>query len=91
MTNDGPIISIRDLEKTFISKNSRVKALENIDLDIYQGEIFGIIGLSGAGKSTLVRCMNFLERPTRGTVYFDGKDLSTFSKKTCSPPASQWA
>lgn len=81
MTNDGPIISIRDLEKTFISKNSRVKALENIDLDIYQGEIFGIIGLSGAGKSTLVRCMNFLERPTRGTVYFDGKDLTMLSKK----------
>lgn len=81
MTNDGPIISIRDLEKTFISKNSRVKALENIDLDIYEGEVFGIIGLSGAGKSTLVRCMNFLERPTRGTVYFDGKDLSKLSKK----------
>ncbi|HZK01993.1 MAG TPA: ATP-binding cassette domain-containing protein [Anaerovoracaceae bacterium] len=76
-----PIISIRNLGKFFVSKNSRVKALENIDLDIYEGEVFGIIGLSGAGKSTLVRCMNFLERPTRGTVYFDGKDLSKLSKK----------
>ncbi|GAB1477182.1 methionine ABC transporter ATP-binding protein [Bacillota bacterium] len=81
MINDGPIISIRDLEKTFISKNGRVKALENIDLDIYSGEVFGIIGLSGAGKSTLVRCMNFLERPTRGSVLFDGEDLSKLGKK----------
>ena len=55
--------------------------MEQIDLDIYEGEVFGIIGQSGAGKSTLVRCMNFLERPTQGTVYFDGKDLSKLSKK----------
>ena len=76
-----PIISIRDLEKIYTGKNSSVKALEQIDLDIYEGEVFGIIGQSGAGKSTLVRCMNFLERPTQGTVYFDGKDLSKLSKK----------
>lgn len=81
MTQNSPIISIRALEKTFESKTGRVKALENIDLDIFKGEIFGIIGLSGAGKSTLVRCMNFLERPTSGTVYFDGKDLSGLGKK----------
>lgn len=81
MTQNSPIISIRALEKTFESKTGRVKALENIDLDIYEGEVFGIIGLSGAGKSTLVRCMNFLERPSRGTVFFDGKDLSRLSKK----------
>ncbi|MGI6732674.1 MAG: methionine ABC transporter ATP-binding protein [Anaerovoracaceae bacterium] len=81
MDQKRPIISIRDLEKVFSGKAGQVKALENIDLDIYEGEIFGIIGLSGAGKSTLVRCMNFLERPTRGTVFFDGRDLSRLSKK----------
>ena len=75
------ILSIRNLEKIYITKKSRVKALENVDLEIFEGEIFGIIGLSGAGKSTLVRCMNFLERPTAGTVVFDGKDLAFLSKK----------
>lgn len=76
-----PIISMRGLGKIFKSKDSQVKALEDIDLDIFPGEIFGIIGLSGAGKSTLVRCINFLERPTSGTVWFDGLDLSTLSRK----------
>ncbi|HCS73802.1 MAG TPA: ABC transporter, partial [Clostridiales bacterium] len=50
------------------------------NLEIFRGEIFGIIGMSGAGKSTLVRCMNFLEKPTEGTVYFNDQDLSTLSK-----------
>jgi D-methionine transport system ATP-binding protein len=77
----SPIISIRDLEKIYTSKTGEVKALEDINLDIHEGEVFGIIGFSGAGKSTLVRCMNFLERPTKGTVFFDGKDLSKLSKK----------
>ncbi len=81
MDRKRPIISIRDLEKIYTSKTGQVKVLEHINLDIYEGEVFGIIGLSGAGKSTLVRCMNFLERPTRGTVFFDGKDLSKLSKK----------
>ncbi|MGI6765406.1 MAG: methionine ABC transporter ATP-binding protein [Anaerovoracaceae bacterium] len=81
MNQNRPIISIRGLEKIFYSKTGQVKALEDINLDIYEGEIFGIIGLSGAGKSTLVRCMNFLEKPTKGTVFFDGKDLSKLSKK----------
>lgn len=75
------ILSIRDLEKVYVGKKSRVKALESVSLDIEEGEIFGIIGLSGAGKSTLVRCMNFLERPTAGTVVFDGKDLAALTKK----------
>ena len=70
-----PIIRICNLEKKFQSKNSEVYALKGINLDINQGDIFGIIGRSGAGKSTLVRCMNMLERPTGGQVLFEGKDL----------------
>ncbi len=71
-----PIVELIGLGKVFQSKNNTVKALENINLTIYEGEIFGIIGLSGAGKSTLVRCINYLEKPTEGTVVFDGTDLS---------------
>ncbi len=55
--------------------------MENIDLQIYEGEIFGIIGMSGAGKSTLVRCINFLEKPTSGEVIFDGQKLSQLTEK----------
>jgi len=78
-TYDTPIIKIESLGKTFTTMSGEVKALDCVSLDIQRGEIFGIIGLSGAGKSTLVRCINFLERPTSGTVYIDGQDLSLLS------------
>lgn len=54
-------------------------ALNDVSLSIKSGEIFGIIGRSGAGKSTLVRCINFLNRPTEGTVTVDGKCLNTMT------------
>ena len=70
-----PIIQIVNLEKRFKSKNVEVYALKGINLTIRKGDIFGIIGKSGAGKSTLVRCINMLERPTGGSVIFEGKDM----------------
>ena len=70
-----PIIEIRGLGKWFDTKNGRIDALRDINLSIEKGEIFGIIGRSGAGKSTLVRCINMLERPTEGKVYFEGRDM----------------
>lgn len=75
------IIKIEDLNKTFESKQNKVVALDDINITIEAGEIFGIIGLSGAGKSTLVRCINYLERPTAGRVIFDGHDLGSLSSK----------
>lgn len=81
MANREPIIELIGLGKTFDNKNSTVRALEDINLSIYEGEIFGIIGLSGAGKSTLVRCINYLERPTEGKVIFNGIDLSKVGEK----------
>ena len=55
--------------------------LWDINLKIPRGQIFVIIGLSGSGKSTLVRCFNRLNRATSGRILFDGKDISTLSKK----------
>ena len=75
------IIQIQHLSKDFGGGENQVHALRDINLDIRQGEIFGIIGLSGAGKSTLVRCMNLLERPTSGAVIVDGKDMTALSEK----------
>lgn len=73
------IIEVRDLTKVFTTKEAEVEALQNINLSIQAGDIYGIIGMSGAGKSTLVRCLNFLERPTAGTVEIEGKDLSAMT------------
>ena len=75
------IIKIKNLNKTYITKNGSLTALDNINLDIQKGEIFGIIGLSGAGKSTLVRCINYLEQPTAGEVVFNGMTLGSLSAK----------
>ena len=74
------IVSLKSMGKVFHTKNGDVKALDNINLDVGRGEIFGIIGLSGAGKSTLVRCINYLEIPTEGDVFFEGKALKSMSE-----------
>lgn len=76
-----PIIKIEHLDKEFKLKDMNVHALKDVCLDIYKGDIYGIIGMSGAGKSTLVRCLNFLERPTGGKVFVDGKNLAELSEK----------
>ena len=75
------LIELNHLTKTFKGKTQTVDALKDINLQIEQGDIFGIIGMSGAGKSTLVRCINFLERPTSGSVVIDGKDLASLTPK----------
>lgn len=75
-----PIIQIKNVTKTFIGKDNQVEALKGISLDINKGDIYGIIGMSGAGKSTLVRCLNYLEKPTTGTVVVEDQDLSTLTE-----------
>lgn len=69
------MIRFEHVSKTFQTSAGDVKALSDINLEIEEGSIFGVIGLSGAGKSTLVRCMNLLERPTEGRVIFHDTDL----------------
>lgn len=79
MKQDHPIIRIEHLSKSF--QDGQLQVLTDINLDIQKGDIFGIIGESGAGKSTLVRCINHLEIPDEGEIYFDGNALSQFPKK----------
>lgn len=76
-----PMIQVENLCKSFSTKNGTVEAARNISFSIEKGEIFGIIGLSGAGKSTLVRCLNLLERPTSGSVWVNGKNLTELSER----------
>ena len=75
------MIELKHLSKTYRTQEKEIVALEDINLTINDGEIFGIIGLSGAGKSTLVRCINLLEEPTDGQVIIDGKSVTGLSRK----------
>ena len=75
------MIRFEHVNKIFTSKGVTTHAMKDINLEIGQGEIFGIIGFSGAGKSTLVRCINLLEQPTSGKVFFDNIDLTSASAK----------
>ncbi|MCH4157227.1 MAG: methionine ABC transporter ATP-binding protein [Acidaminococcaceae bacterium] len=75
------MIKLVNVEKTYYSKAGDIAALKKTNLDIKDGEIFGIIGLSGAGKSTLIRCINMLEVPTGGQVFVDGKELTAMNKQ----------
>lgn len=73
------MIEIKNLCKTFDGAGGKVTALNNINLTVGDGDIYGIIGMSGAGKSTLVRCINMLERPTSGDVLIDGVSMTSLS------------
>jgi len=75
------ILSARSLSKTYASATVQEHVLQNIDLDIYQGELVIIMGPSGAGKSTLLHTLSGLDKPTLGTVVFCDQVISKFSDK----------
>ena len=76
------MVELKHVSKTFqTADGSDFQALKDINLQIPDGEIYGIIGMSGAGKSTLVRCINMLEKPTEGQVLINGQDLCTMTEK----------
>ena len=75
------MIEIKNLGKSYQTKDGLVEALNDVTLTIQDGDIFGIIGMSGAGKSTLVRCINMLEKPTQGEIIIDNVNIGKLSKK----------
>ena len=81
MPEKKAIFKLENVTKIFDGKDSIVKALDDVSLEVFEGEIFGIIGMSGAGKSTLVRTLNRLESITDGTILFDNQDLALLSPK----------
>ena len=74
------MIELRNVIKIFKTKDSEVKALDDVSLKIEDGDIYGIIGFSGAGKSTLIRTINALEVPTLGQVLVDDEDINALRK-----------
>ena len=75
------MIELKHISKVFPTADGEFTALNDVNITIEDGDVFGIVGMSGAGKSTLVRCINLLERPTSGQVVIDGKDLCAMNSK----------
>ncbi|MDM1247280.1 ATP-binding cassette domain-containing protein [Acinetobacter sp. R933-2] len=75
------MIEFKNISKHYVLKGQTVRALDDINLQIPNGSIFGIIGYSGAGKSTLIRMINLLERPTQGQVIINQKDYTALDAR----------
>jgi polar amino acid transport system ATP-binding protein len=74
-----PLIRVEGLEKAFNEKNEKkatINALNGVSMDIEKGDVAVVIGPSGSGKSTFLRCLNLLEVPTGGHIYFEGTDIT---------------
>ena len=69
---NGFMIELSHISKTYVAPDKKVIALEDVNIRVEAGQVYGIVGYSGAGKSTLVRCINFLERPDAGSIRIDG-------------------
>ena len=72
--SDNVIIRAEELQKYF--KGGEIKALDGVSAEIHKGEVVVVIGPSGSGKSTFLRCLNLLEKPTGGTITFNGVDIT---------------
>ena len=68
---EKPLIQVQNLGKSF----GNVQVLKDISLDIYEGDVVFVVGPSGSGKSTFLRCLNRLEEPTEGKIFFEGEDI----------------
>jgi iron(III) transport system ATP-binding protein len=82
----GPLISIRGLSRTFVSRSDTHRAVHDADLDVQPGEFFTLLGPSGSGKTTTLRMIAGLERPDRGTVSIEGRTVSCGERGLLVPP-----
>ncbi len=83
------MIEFKDVTKTFDAKQGAVHAVQDVNLKIEDGHIYGIVGYSGAGKSTLVRMLNGLETPTSGSVVIDDVNITNVERGQVTRPTSK--
>jgi D-methionine transport system ATP-binding protein len=79
------MLSLRNIHKTFYQGGHAYPALTDINFDLVAGQSLGLVGASGAGKSTLIRLINLLERPSQGSIIFQGKEIQDYSEKQMTP------
>ena len=82
--NGQPLIRVQDLGKSFGS----IDVLKGITVDIHKGDVVFVVGPSGSGKSTFLRCLNLLEEPTSGHIFFEGTDIT--DSRTLTSTARKW-
>jgi len=78
-TGLGPLVSTRNVGKTYWIGKRSLEVLRNVDFEVSRGEFLAVRGASGAGKSTLLHCLGGLDTPTAGEVWLDGKNLAALS------------
>ncbi len=76
MDNIKPVLSGRDLNKSYISRDREVRPLQHVDFDLFPGEILGIVGESGSGKSTLLKVITGIEKADSGSLYHNGEEYT---------------
>ena len=81
MSDGAPVLSLRGIVRTYRSGDRQLEVLKSIDLDLYPGELVGLIGPSGSGKSSLLHAAGLLERPTAGQVLIGGQDCTPMGEK----------
>jgi lipoprotein-releasing system ATP-binding protein len=72
---NNSLLSVRDVHKSFVEGDNEIHVLRGVDLELSEGERLAVVGQSGVGKSTLLHILGTLDRPTKGSILFDGKDL----------------
>ena len=80
-SNPGPVLSVRNIEKVFGSRDSITHALTGVSFDVERGEFVGIMGPSGSGKTTLLNCVSTIDTPTSGNILVGGRDITGASKR----------
>lgn len=76
MSNEQPVISVKELKKTYIMGNQYVHALQSVTLDVFKNEYVALMGPSGSGKSTLMNLIGCLDTPTSGQYFLNGQEVS---------------
>lgn len=78
------ILKLKDVSKEYGLRGFRTRVLNNINLDVNEGDFISIMGPSGAGKTTLLNLISTLDKPTKGEIIFDGKDITKIKNKELS-------
>ncbi|MDB5454966.1 MAG: transporter, partial [Caulobacter sp.] len=76
-----PVLSLRGVERVYVTEAGKLPVLRGVDLDVFPGEVVGLIGPSGSGKSSLLHAAGLLEHPDAGTITLDGRDCSKLSER----------